>query len=66
MMRLFDYARTPPEPPEGLVLVVVLVVAIIMGCELWVRTDTASTAFARKFVKSRLNKAPLLRNKRLT
>src|SRR6202041_2733094 len=25
MMRLFDYARTPPEPPKGLVLVVVLV-----------------------------------------
>jgi hypothetical protein len=28
---LFNYARTPPEPPKGLVLVVVLVVADIMG-----------------------------------
>ncbi len=34
MMRSFDYARTPPEPPEGLVLVVVLVVADIMGPDL--------------------------------
>ena len=37
MMRSFDYARTPPEPPEGLVLVVVLVVALIMGPDLWAR-----------------------------
>jgi len=45
-MRSFDYARTPPEPPKGLVLVVVLVVADIMGPDLWARIDTSSTDFA--------------------
>ena len=65
-MRSFDYVRTPPEPPEGLVLVVVLVVAIIMGANLWSRIRISSTDFGRKFVKSGLNRAPLLRNKRLT
>jgi hypothetical protein len=65
-MRSFDYARTPPEPPEGLVLVVVLAVAIIMGWELWVRLDATSTDFARKFVNCRLNRALMSRNKQLT
>ena len=65
-MRSFDYVRTPPEPPEGLVLVAVLVVALIMGWELWVRVSTTSTNFARKSVNSGLNKTPLLRNKHLT
>ena len=51
MMRLFDYARTPPEPPEGLVLVVVLVVALIMGPDLWARISVSSTDFAPKFLK---------------
>jgi hypothetical protein len=51
MMRLFDYARTPPEPPKGLVLVVVLVVADIMGADLWARIDASSTDFAGKSVK---------------
>jgi hypothetical protein len=52
MMRLFDYARTPPEPPKGLVLVVVLVVALIMGPDLWARIGASSTDFARKSVKA--------------
>jgi hypothetical protein len=34
MMRLFNYARTPPEAPEGLpVLLVRLVVVVIMARE---------------------------------
>jgi hypothetical protein len=66
MMRLFDYARTPPEPPEGLVLVVVLVVALIIGPDLWARIDASSISFASKSVKTGLIRAPLLRNKRLT
>jgi hypothetical protein len=52
MMRLFDYARTPPEPPEGLVLVVVLVVALVIGAGLWARIGASSTDFARKSVKA--------------
>ena len=51
----FDYARTPPEPLEGLVLVVVLLVADIMGADLWARPEASSTAFAMKTVKQRLN-----------
>jgi hypothetical protein len=31
MMRSSDYARTPPEPPWGLPVLVVRLVAIIMG-----------------------------------
>jgi hypothetical protein len=50
MMRLLDYARTPPEPPKSLVLVVVLVVAIIMGPDLWARIGASSTYFAGKSV----------------
>jgi hypothetical protein len=29
-MRLFDYARTPPEPPEGLVVLVLRLVAVVI------------------------------------
>jgi hypothetical protein len=50
-MRSFDYARTPPEPPEGLVLVVVLAVAVIMGPDLWARLNATSTDFATKTAK---------------
>ena len=66
MMRLFDYARTPPEPPEGLVLVVVLVVAKVMGPDLWARLWGSSTEFAMKSVKQRLNRGQRIRNKRPT
>jgi hypothetical protein len=59
----FDYARTPPEPLTGLVLVVVLVVANIIGADLWARLDASSTEFATKTVKQRLNRAVLLRDK---
>ena len=52
MMRLFDYARTPPEPPEGLVLVVVLVVALIIGPDLWARIDASSTDLAENRITS--------------
>jgi hypothetical protein len=62
----FDYARTPPEPPEGLVLVVVLVVAKIMAGDLWARIDAASISFARKSVNAGLIRAPLLRHKPLS
>jgi len=31
LMRPFDYARTPPEPPEGLVVLVVRLVEIVMA-----------------------------------
>ena len=65
MMRLFDYARTPPEPPEGLVLVVVLVVANVMGPDLWARLDVRSTDFGPKSLNRRLNRALLLRHKPL-
>jgi hypothetical protein len=65
MMRSFDYARTPPEPPKGLVLVVVLAVADIMGPDLWARLVTTSTAFARKSIKARLIRVPVLRDKPL-
>ena len=41
-MRSIDYARTPPEAPEALVLVVHFVVAI-MGRNLCVRAGVAST-----------------------
>jgi len=30
-MRPFDYARTPPEPPEGLVVLVVRLVEVVMA-----------------------------------
>src|ERR1700749_1390185 len=52
MMRLFDYARTPPEPPKGLVLVVALVVALIMGPDLWARISVSSTDLDRKSAKA--------------
>jgi hypothetical protein len=65
MMRLSDYARTPPEPPEGLVLVVVLVVANIMGPDLWASFGASSTDFARKSLNRQLNRALLLRHKPL-
>jgi hypothetical protein len=52
MMRLFDYARTPPEPPKGLVLVVVLVVALVMGRDLWARIGVSSTDLDQKSVKA--------------
>jgi hypothetical protein len=54
----FDYARTPPEPPEGLVLVVVLVVADNMGTDLWARLDATSISFARKSVNAGLIRTP--------
>jgi hypothetical protein len=30
-MRSFDYARTPPEAPEGLVVLVVRLVEVVMA-----------------------------------
>jgi hypothetical protein len=65
MMRRSTHARTPPEPPEGLVLVVVLVVADVMGPDLWASLEASSTAFAMKTVKQRLNRTPMLRDKPL-
>jgi len=52
MMRLFDYARTPPEPPKGLVLVVVLVVAMVMEPDLWARIGVSSTDLDQESVKA--------------
>jgi hypothetical protein len=31
LMRSFDYARTPPEAPEGLVVLVVRLVEVVMA-----------------------------------
>jgi hypothetical protein len=58
---VFDYARTPPEPPEGLVLMVVLAVMKIMGADLWARFGASSTDFAVKTVKQRLNSGLVVR-----
>jgi hypothetical protein len=49
MMRSFDYARTPPEAPEGFAVLVVRLVVVIMGRSLWGRLRPASTAFGHKF-----------------
>jgi hypothetical protein len=62
----FDYARTPPEPLEGLVLVVALVVAKIMAPSLWGSIDVSSIAFARKSVKAGLIWTYRLRDKPLS
>jgi hypothetical protein len=44
-MRSIDYARTPPEAPKALVLVVHFTV-VIMGWNLCARAGVASTGFA--------------------
>jgi hypothetical protein len=51
-MRSFDYVRTPPEPREGLVFLVVALVVVIMGPDLCARPGAPSTAFAMKIGES--------------
>ena len=56
MMRSFDYARTAPEPPEGALVFVVVLVAIIMARTYAARFGPPSTGFGRKIgSKPRLN-----------
>jgi hypothetical protein len=48
-MRSFDYARTPPEAPEGLVVLVVrLVVEVIMARTYAENCDRRQRLLARK------------------
>jgi hypothetical protein len=56
---IFDYARTPPEPPKGLVLVVALVV-VIMGPDLWARLKGPSTDFAAKCGQCRVEQDAMI------
>jgi hypothetical protein len=58
-MRSIDYARTPPEPPKGLVLVVALV-AVIMAPDLWARLKGPSTDFAAKSGQCRVEQGTLV------
>jgi hypothetical protein len=47
-MRSFDYARTPPEAPEGFSVLVVRLVFVIMARALCWRLGPASTVFGPK------------------
>ena len=65
MMRSSDYARTPPEPPEGLVLVVVLVIAAIIE-RTYGQISTYRQLHEAGNSPIRLYRTALLRDKRLT
>jgi queuine tRNA-ribosyltransferase len=60
-MRSFDYTRTPPEPPLGVVLVVAFFVVVIIARNLCASAGTAST---QNSGMAWLDMAVLLRNKR--
>jgi len=61
-MRSIDYVRTPPEPREGLVFLVVALVVEFMGATLWARLAWPSTAFATKIGNIRLKRRSWLRD----
>ena len=65
MMRSFDYARTPPEAPRGLAVLVVVLVVADHGAGLMgeARRRSSTRFWLRNLASTRLNRTPLLRDK---
>jgi len=62
MMRSFNYARTPPEAPEGFAVLVVRLVVVIMARAYAGDFDRRQRVSNQKSPSTRLNGTPLLRN----
>src|SRR6267378_3263901 len=63
MMRSSNYARTPPEAPEGFAVLVARLVVVIMARAYAGDFDRRQRVSDQKSPSTRLNGTPLLRNK---
>ncbi len=63
IMRSFDYARTAPEPPEGALVFVVVLVEIVMARTYAAEFDRGQRVLGGKSLQTGLNGVALSRHK---